>query len=570
MRRLLCLVCVVGVVCPGVVDAGAQSATNQSPTQPTTPSSPFSGLVDAFSDEYSRLTTGVESLSRSASVGTQHFLLDFMLSAPLAGDAVSRTTKPAWEAWFNARFSGAPNSSATSVKQFVGGFEDALIGGELKSLVNALSFRAGVERPMSNGGPLFLKAYQLQVAAIAAVGITTVPALDKPAIFELTEEARQRFAVPKSHPGSETPITYIGFTEPDRRRFYPRWEVGLRLKTHHFANCEGAGDGCDPHARVNFPGMIDLSVGQDASVTGGQMRGQVYGLDAFYPLPTDSLANAIYLFGRVRYHRLKDIPVEVPPIILRAPSATVKIPSDDLWIHVLSPDERTRDDWKFGVGVDLVRLFAGAAAGRDKDKAAELPESGFSRATLLSTDEVEVLKLLAQSGERATFDHVEDFFLPTTAGQLRVQPATGNAASERSFARHVLESAVAMKARYTNIGDQTFETLLIRVKPRPAAERELGTWSDKTTAAQTVQFGAERSALYRISRLSCKADCVVLSDADTSDQLIIVPLSGETVTVTVADKTVPWIIDKPIAVGRKTKLEITSQGNAEFVAMRLR
>src|SRR5689334_18702125 len=84
----------------------------------------------ALSTEDTRLTVGAESLSTSATSSNQHLLIDFMLTAPLSGPDITRSSKPWVAAWLNARFNGVAATSLSGVKQFVGGFEKDLVAGD--------------------------------------------------------------------------------------------------------------------------------------------------------------------------------------------------------------------------------------------------------------------------------------------------------------------------------------------------------------------------------------------------------------------------------------------------------
>ena len=169
MRTLVLGLCLAAIL--AAVPASAQNG-------------PFD-ISGALTTEDTRLTTGVESVSASGSKGQQHLLIDFMLTAPL-GSEVSRTTKPAATAWLNARFNGATVNTVSNVKQFVGGFEDDLVSGDIGNLLNALTFRAGLEFKLTPGDRFnFGGDFQFQPTLLVGFGVQTVPALDAPSFFEL-------------------------------------------------------------------------------------------------------------------------------------------------------------------------------------------------------------------------------------------------------------------------------------------------------------------------------------------------------------------------------------------------
>jgi hypothetical protein len=524
----------------------------------------------ALSNPDTRLTTGVETLSRASSAGTQHLLVDLMVTGPLGGKT-TRAEKPRLLAWFNARFNGAANSSFSGVSQFVGGFEDRLVSGDVASVFNSLTFRAGLEHrfPGKIGrGTDFLGDYQVQATVIGSIGVVTVPGLNKPAIFEVSDEARTRWGIPASHPGKTTPITYVGLTEPDRRRFYPKFEVGLRIKTHHFINCTGREEPCDQDERVHFPGMVDFTLGQDASLTGGTLRGRVFSVDAFYPLPTDNIANAVYFFGRIRRHFGNvGLPVEQPPLILKAAAATVTIPSDDLWLHTLTADERTRDDWKVGFGVDLVRFFTLAVKKNTADAANAIADKGFSRPAVLSHEGIDVVRLLVQPGETGEIKHSADYFLSLVdGGRLDVINAKGEVTGSRVFEKHTLEAAFTPQ-RYKNPGKTNFEALLIRVKAPEPASPTLETL--KVSANVTVTAAPGGSDQWNVSTVECTATCTVDVEATMANAIVIIPIATEGSKL---GGTAPpaWEALKPIKIARKGELHLSGGKGTKFIVVRVR
>jgi hypothetical protein len=522
-----------------------------------------------LSNPDTRLTTGVESLSKASSAGTQHLLVDLMVTAPLGGKT-TRKVKPNVMAWFNARFNGASNSSFTGVSQFVAGFEDRLVSGDVASVFNALTFRAGLEMKMwgrLGNGADFLGDYQVQGTLIASYGVITVPAVSKPAIFEVSADARRRWNIPATHEGKTTPITFVGLTEPDRRRFFQKLEVGVRLKTHHFISCKGDAEPCDENERVHFPGLIDFTLGRDSSVTGGTLRGGVFTIDAFYPLPTDNVANAVYFFGRIRKHFKVARPVEDTPIILKAATESVAIPSDELWLHTLTADERTRDDWKFGLGVDLVRLLVLAKGKTAADAAAAITETGFSRNTVLATDEVDVVRLLGQPGERASFKHERDYVLPISDGRLDVLNATGDLTSSRSFQKHVLEPALASNQRYRNGVEGNFEALLLRVKTAPTKSSALGKLS-----GVTEKPAPGSSEIWSVATVECTAACAVTeAPAGNDNFLVIVPVTtAGTPSVEGGDKGTGWKDYVPFVIKRDAAFSLKADAGTRFVIIRVR
>jgi hypothetical protein len=484
---------------------------------------PFANLKNALTTGDSRLTTGMESISASASEPKQHYLMDFMVTAPMTGREVTRRTKPSSTAWFNARFNGSTATSVSGVKQFVGGFESDLVSGDTSALLNTLAFRAGLEFRIKGVGTGFGQHFQFEPVLIAGFGVETVPALAKPAIFEISAEARARWGI------ADPAIKYIAFTDPDRRRFYRSHEWGVRLKTHHFEECKPQSKpDCSEDNRVNFPGIIDLTLGQDGAITGGSRRGVVGRIDAFYPLPTDNLANAIYLFGAVRTHWLAEVPSEQAPIILRAPSAVVSLPSSEVAIHTLTPDERTRDEWKFGFGLDLVRLLTGASDARDEDEARATREDG-SIVTVYSGDEVMVQRRLLQKDDVRVFNHGDDVLLPLNTGTLEAGSIPPRSSEMLTFTAGEPRVIRATARTLKNTTKEPFGFLVMRVLPGEPKD-EMGTFTLTEANGTETVLGSD-GARYKASRIVCKATCDLVSNTTKNNVLVVVPLKDVKMTI---------------------------------------
>jgi hypothetical protein len=528
--------------------------------QPPPAANPFGSLSGALTTEDTRLTTGVESIAASAARGQQHLLIDFMLTAPL-GTQVTRAKKPVATAWFNARFNGAATQTVSGVKQFVGGFEKDLVSGDTADLLNSLTFRAGLEFRLPKMNGFAFEDYQFQPTLIAAFGVQTVPALQAPSVFEMTDDAWARWGTGSSDDRAR--YKYISFTEPDRRQFFRSFEFGLRLKTHHFNDCKPpAASDCSTDRRRNFPGIIDLTLGRDAAITGGTQRGIVGHIDAFYPIPTDTVANAIYFFGAIRTHWLRaesPIDPEADPVILRAPTAVVSLPSPEVFQHTLTADERTRDEWKFGIGVDLVRLFSAATAARADDNAVK--EEGSIVVVGENTDAL-VQRRVLQPGEERAFAHGLDVMIPLQTGALQGSPIPGEATAPVSFTKDEPRIAVQKeRLKNTNTGD--FTMVVVRVKPRDARSK-LGKF-EMTTATETSLTPTETT--YAVSKVHCAATCTLSSKDDVDNTIVVVPLAAATIKVDGKDAGSAKKAYEAVVVDRNTKVDVT--GFTDLIVVRI-
>lgn len=512
-----------------------------------------------LSSEDTRLTAGVESAGSSSQPRQQHMLIDFMLTAPLSGGRVERLSKPWLGAWLNARFNGTTTTSIAGVKQFVGGFEQSLIAGGTSSLLNQLTLRGGVEVSLSNGFD-FGGNFQFEPLLLVGFGFTTPPPTETPATFELSSEARGRWPdIPLQRDGKD--VQYVAFVEPDRKRFYQSWEVGVRLKSHHFAaDRSGLADG---DTRLNFPGVIDITVGQNSAITGGIRRGLAATVEAFYPLPTDDLSNAIYFFGSAHLQSVTalDHLVEQAPIILKGAAATVAIPSPEVWIQTLTPDDRTRDDWRFGVGIDLVRLITGAQKKRDEEAAAALAEKGCSYRKFGDTADVEVYRVVQQPSEACAFNHGNDILLPLTSSTLTANFPGGR--DTVPFTQGTFIAIAGVRRELTNNSPMTtVEFLRVKLKLRGAAAERARFSPDVEKDLPNLTEKA-----YVVSRATCAMKCTLTSDVDNT--LVVIPISGKAQTKIAEKAGAVWTTNEPFVVPRKDKLEITSEAALDFYVIRI-
>jgi hypothetical protein len=130
----------------------------------------------------------------------------------------------------------------------------------------------------------------------------------------------------------------------DRNRFFRQYYGGLRLKSYFVKESN--------HDELDniFPGIIDLTFGQNETVTGGDLHGGIVRIDGIYPLP---FAKGVYVFGSALMKLSK--PKIGPPIILQIPETAPEFPSDKVFIQQVPA--RDADHYRIGVGVDLIRLL---------------------------------------------------------------------------------------------------------------------------------------------------------------------------------------------------------------------
>jgi hypothetical protein len=142
--------------------------------------------------------------------------------------------------------------------------------------------------------------------------------------------------------------TDVAFANQDRSNFFLKYGAGLRTTYPWTFGCSGAsGSSC-----TTAYAALDASLGQDASVTGGYLRGVVFKLDGILPIPTGS-ASWLYLFGS-SYVRLQSNQ-NLPPLLLQSPATAVTVPSST--VIVLPLRQPNRDYYRIGVGLNINQLW---------------------------------------------------------------------------------------------------------------------------------------------------------------------------------------------------------------------
>ncbi len=141
--------------------------------------------------------------------------------------------------------------------------------------------------------------------------------------------------------------TSIAFSNRDRSDFLVKYGAGFRT-SNKFDDCKDSAPGttCTP----SF-GVLDLTVGQDESITRGLLRHFVFKMDGILPIKTGSAAY-VYLFGSAYIRLAKN--QDLSPLILQSASG-VTIPSPTVIVLPLQiPD---RDYYRLGVGLNINQIF---------------------------------------------------------------------------------------------------------------------------------------------------------------------------------------------------------------------
>jgi hypothetical protein len=151
-------------------------------------------------------------------------------------------------------------------------------------------------------------------------------------------------------PGSATCLaggyTDVAFSNQDRSSFLLKYGAGFRTSNEFSCKSSGTDSGCAPSW-----GVLDLTFGQDESVTKGMLRHVVFKMDGILPIPMGN-ASYVYLFGSAYVRLAKN--QDLSPLILQTVSAPTLPSPTTIVLPLLIPD---RDFYRLGVGLNLNQIF---------------------------------------------------------------------------------------------------------------------------------------------------------------------------------------------------------------------
>lgn len=325
-------------------------STNAAALNPPAPPADDDDKKTAFT----RAIFGIEQAAAASADPEQKLFLEFNLSAPITkGDKPIKA--PLW-LWLNPRITSLPKQLEGSVAEFAtaANFVSPFTSAKVNEIVQGFQFLGGIEAPfpgaltgaIPSGFGDKAKA-RFGLSFVLAGGMSTPFSTQKTIqVFKVNSTVTDAFPGAKGN-------DFIAFVSSDRNRFFREYYAGLRLKTYYVSSKSGEEDNL---ANI-FPGVIDITFGQNETVTGGNLHGGVVRIDGIYPLPfiKGKYAGAIYAFGSVLMKLSK--PKITAPVILEPTDSTVKVPGDKVFIQQVPP--RDTDHYRLGVGVDLIRLLKG-------------------------------------------------------------------------------------------------------------------------------------------------------------------------------------------------------------------
>ena len=319
---------------------------------------------------YMRTIVGLQQTGASSAESAQRFFLDVFTSRPLSfsynkrGGQRKDQLGPLFRWWGDVEISSVPKQINDTTVQLVSTFSQSVGNLKVNEIAQSADFDTGLDMRLTSFHRPFQSASgsdRVSLSLITGGGasgilqtndtpsIFAVPAANSPQLpLFLSIYTKRGFPVDAN--GAPT-ATHIGLYEPDRSHYYRHYFAGFRLMNHNLGQSGGMND-----ARA---AMLDLTVGQDEAVTGGQLRGPVIRVNAFTPFQfgTGNKANdVIYFFATAS---LATNPVQTQNRVFLEPA--VNVTATDPTVALVPIRHSTRDSYRLGVGIDLLRLIRNLA-----------------------------------------------------------------------------------------------------------------------------------------------------------------------------------------------------------------
>ena len=164
-------------------------------------------------------------------------------------------------------------------------------------------------------------------------------------------------------PSSTNCISTVAFVPPDRTRFFKQYYAGFRLKSYYYGLDDSWTGLCKQQATSDatsetkpkfceiFPGTVDVMVGQNAAVSGGNLHGLILRTEVFYPLWFNP-AFHLFFTGLLHMDRHHEVASELP-VVLDPATGTI----DPTKVQSVPLGTINRDFYRVGMGIDLVKLY---------------------------------------------------------------------------------------------------------------------------------------------------------------------------------------------------------------------
>jgi hypothetical protein len=303
----------------------------------------FDGTDEIHRGEETRVVLGFQQAGAAGADSDQKFFFDFYINRPLPwkdNRQVDPDSRVSW--WGNVRIASAPRqiNSPVSIQAITSSGKGLKVNELAQSaeFLTGLDFRLGqFLNPMwSQSSNTKMRSALFFTVGGGATGLLKADASSSYPVYQLNSADADYARLVQRYPQAAN-YSYISFIPPARNQYDTEYFAGFKLVTHYVAG---------PSAMVSF------TVGQNELVSGGELRGAVGRVEAFFPLSTgqSGLFSAIYLFGNAQFrlHGPQNLqPYNFMPVTI--------VPAISTTLYVATPSNR--DVYSIGLGLDLVKVL---------------------------------------------------------------------------------------------------------------------------------------------------------------------------------------------------------------------
>lgn len=276
----------------------------------------------------------------------QNYFFDLFVSHSLPfNQRISPNFGEDWRAWGAIRAISVPQSGNATLLDTKSNFVTNVANLKLNEAARVFDYLGGVEYRLV-GNQALLPSFdrntkqKFSLSVIASFGFVTPtnPLEKEPAVYRISEQLKNEL-----NPQLIKDKKYVSFVPMDRDRFYRQYYAGLRMQGIFFSRNN------TPLQR--FPAQIDFTLGQNEYVTGGKLRGPVFRLDGYLPLPYEGL-KFINLFYTAVFKPSRA--QQTAPLLLEQITDVKPFSTD---VSIIPVRQFNRDYYRVGVGIDVISFI---------------------------------------------------------------------------------------------------------------------------------------------------------------------------------------------------------------------
>ncbi len=278
------------------------------------------------------MVLGFQQAGAAGADSTQKFFFDFYINRPLPW----RNNQPGIASWWgDVRIASAPRqiNSPVSLQAIISSAKSL----KVNELAQSAEFLTGLDFRLGQISNTKVRSALSFIAGGGATGLLKADTSSNDQYYALNPADSDYARLLQKYPQAAK-YEYIAFVPPARNQYDAEYFGGFRLVT-----CYAGGS----------PATISFTVGQNELVSGGELRGPVSRVEAFFPLSTgqSGLLSSIYLFGdaQLRLHA----PQNPQPYNFTL-ATTGSTPANTLYVATPS----NRDAYSIGLGLDLVKVLS--------------------------------------------------------------------------------------------------------------------------------------------------------------------------------------------------------------------